>query len=360
MAQSNRTIGVDGQVAPMIVQVDDSAKADSISKVTSRHKVWLARLLISLVVLPLPLFTAAAAIIRPQFEANLSRHDARATSTLIIGSAFALFLILIALFAYHAFMFWYDPFVDDDTDLAARKEKVVNSISLALSIPGLGGLALALFTGSSTNGEVSLIEQIAHGFPLQTWAVVLLLTVAVGWLGWWLYSYAGWVQRLLRRPRQESDSNNAWGRLVQQFRVVQTWVKTIRRRASVLISSFLSVGLLMFFLVVYLLDGLGNAWAVVGLLSALVLIQVAGLIAVRLGSRAALSWSNGAMFVMLFGIERLTRGAALTDRPALNHLPAGLLALEVFAIYFLLWWRMRQVAPRPASAPPAPQTARGA
>lgn len=343
----------------MLIQVEDSAKADAINKAASRQRVWLSRLLISLVVLPLPLFTAVAAILRPQFEANLSRHDLGSKPSPIISSAFALFLIFIALFAYHAFMFWYDPFVDDNTDLAARKEKVVNTISLALSIPGLGGLAFALFTGSSTNGEVSLIQQAAQGFPLQTWAVALLLVVAVGWLAWWLYSYNGWLKRL-RHSRKAGDGNSAWGWLVRQFRVVQGWVNNIRRRAIVLISSFLSAGLLMFFLIVYLLEGLGNAWAVVGLLSALALIQVAGLIAVLLGSRAALSWSNGAMFVMLFGIERLTHAVAITDHPALNRLPAGFLVLEVFAIYFLLLWRMHRVAPRPTPAQPHSQTPGGA
>ena len=359
MAQSNRTIEVEGSVAPMVAQVDHSAKAGAISSTTSHHKVWMARLLISLVVLPLPLFTAVAAIIRPQFEASLSRHDLGSKPSPLISSAFALFLILIALFAYHAFMFWYDPFVDDDTDLAARKEKVVNSISLALSIPGLGGLAFALFTGSSTNGEVSLIQQAAEGFPLQTWAVALLLVVVVGWLAWWVYSYSGWLHRL-RLSRKVSSSDSVWGWLVRQFRVVQGWVNSIRRRAIVLISSFLSAGLLMFFLIVYLLEGLGNAWAVVGLLSALALIQVAGLIAVRLGSRAALSWANGAMFVMLFSIERLTHTVAITDHPALNRLPAGLLVLEVFAIFFLLLWRMQRRASLPASAPPESPTPRGA
>ncbi len=359
MEQSNRTIEAEGQAAPISVQVYNRAKADPTSKASSSRKVWLARLMISLVVLPLPLFTAIATIIRPQFEASLSHHDARDTSTPIISSAFALFLILTALFAYHAFMFWYDPFVDEDTDLATRKEKVVNSISLALSIPGLGGVAFALFTGSSTNGEVSLIQQAAQGFPLQTWVVVLLLLLAVGWLAWWLYSYSGWLQHL-RRSRKVGSSNSAWGWLVRQFRVVQGWVNNIRRRAIVLVSSFLSAGLLMFFLIVYLLEGLGNAWAVVGLFSALALIQVAGLIAVRLGSRAALSWANGAMFVMLLGIERLTHAVAITDHPALNRLPAGFLVLEVFAIFFLLLWRMNKIAPQPAAAPPDPQTTGGA
>ncbi len=346
MGESNRTIEAGSQAAPEVENISSSTSIESpkVGITASRQRVWLSRLLISLVVLPLPLFTIIVAAMQPQFEQNLHAHNATA--------AFFTFLILAGLFLYHAFMFWYNPFVLEDSDLSRRKEQVINVLSIALSIPGVGGLLFAAITGTSTNTEVSLLEQVARRFPLQGWGTILLLGLLLGWLVWLSYNRVPLAQKLVRRAQGSEGGLIArlrgWlGKQWQRLRIIWTqW----RVRIILLVSSFLSIGLLMSFLVNYLRVGVGLDWAVGAVLTALFLMQLAGAIAVRLVSPPALIWANGATFTLLFAVESLTRGGVLAGDRTLSHWVAWSVIIEVLIIYTLLVRRMRQLMPNGSRA----------
>ncbi len=358
MAESNRTIETDTQaqqvasadgsrdreVTPHLEVMSGVEAVETLAKLklVSQQRVLLARLLISLVVLPLPIFTLIVAAVQPQFEQNLYKHSATA--------AFFTFLILVGLFAYHAFMFWYNPFVLEDRDLIRRKEQVINALSLTLSIPGVGGLLFTVITGTSASTGLSLLEQLGQRFPLQGWGGALLLGVLVAWLVWLFYNYMPLAQRLARSARGREGGPiarlRAW--LGEQWqRLVSIWIQW-RVRIILLVSSFLSIGLLMSFLVNYLRAGVGLDWAVGAVLIALFLMQVAGALAVRLGSPTALIWSNGATFTLLFAVESLTRHGALAGDRVLSHWVAWGVIIEVLAVFTLLVRRMRQLSPNGA------------
>jgi hypothetical protein len=355
MAESNRTITAPEPAQLTATTTGERASGPSYGQVVAgqvasetpmqpttvrQRRIWLARLLISMVVLPLPLFTLIVAVTQPQFEENLHVRS--------VNAAFFAFLILAGLFAYHAFMFWYNPFVSDDDDLTRRKERVVNALSLAFSIPGVGGLIFTFITGTSTSSELSLLEQLAHNFPLQGWAAVLLLALFAAWLVWLGYYHVPpvqrWAQQLHRAEQRPMSGVRGW--LGQQWARLRDLWRQWQGRIILLVSSFLSIGLLMSILVNFLHVGIGLDWAVAAVLIALFLMQMAGTLAVRLVSPAALIWCNGATLTLLFAVEQLTRrGALVAGDRVLSHWIAWGVIIEVLSVFVLLGRQMRRRIP---------------
>lgn len=349
MAESNRTLATDKPLSQSEVKDDSEQSAITPYQqaplaqpaAVSQRNVWLSRLLISLVVLPLPLLTVIVAVTQPQFEANLHARN--------ISTAFFTFLILVGLFIYHAFMFWYNPFVAGDSDLTRRKERVVNALSLAFSIPGVGGLIFTFITGTSTSTELSLFQQVARDFPLQLWALILLLALLAAWLVWLGYNHISpvqhWASQLRSREQGPTLRLRQW--LSRQWaRLLDLW-RQWRVRIILLVSSFLSIGLLMSILVNFLRQGIGLDWAVAAVLTALFLMQVAGGLAVQLVNPAALIWCNGATLTLLFAVESLTRRGELIagDRVLSRWIALGII-IEVLAVFVLLARQMRRRVPR--------------
>jgi hypothetical protein len=101
----------------------------------------------------------------------------------------------------------------------------------------------------------------------------------------------------------------------------------------------------MSFLVSYLKIGIGLEWATAAVLTALILMQLAGALAVRLHNPAALAWANGAMFTLLFAVEGLTRHNVLAGDRVLSHEIAWGVIVESVLVCILLVWQMRRLVP---------------
>lgn len=290
---------------------------------------------IGLCCLPMPTVALIAALVQPDFAANIAARQTLINAAMAAYMAAVTFAITALLFAYHALMVWYNPFALDDAAVV-RKRRIINGISFFLSLPFVVVLVNTLI-GKKNPNELGLLQTAGSNFPVIPLMLLLLLAVALAWLvHFGLVS--GWLDRFAFVRLADSDVHKLWNWGRRRKAIVGAWWKRTQNKVFFFVLTIALFSTLLSEMTQTLALGIGFTAGAIAAFAQLIVIELLILLDFAVMRRRGFGWLLAALWGVQWGLGEVTSGAVVAHQPIPDWL-AFIVPLEsLFTVALILCW----------------------